>query len=85
MSLHLSLKASLHLLLGEKVARAYDRLLRLELKNQRSGKRATYPEAKSALLAAKRWVEAIGQAKRGQKVDLEGLPTAPHHVLPYAR
>ncbi|RTH96550.1 hypothetical protein CSW29_12960, partial [Thermus scotoductus] len=84
-SLHLSLKASLHLLLGEKVARAYDRLLRLELKNQRSGKRAAYPEAKSALLAAKRWVEAIGQAKRGQKVDLEGLPTAPHHVLPYAR
>ncbi|WP_135256759.1 hypothetical protein [Thermus caldilimi] len=84
-SLHLSLKASLHLLLGEKAARAYDRLLRLELKNQRSGKRAAYPEAKSALLAARHWVEAIGQARRGQRVDLEGLPAAPHHVLPYAR
>lgn len=84
-SLHLALKASLHQLLGEEAARAYDRLMRLELKNQRSGKRSAYPKAKEALLSAKRWVEAIGQARRGQRVSLEGLPTAPHHVLPYAR
>ncbi|WP_330848619.1 hypothetical protein [Thermus thermamylovorans] len=71
--------------LGEEAARAYDRLPRLEVKNPCSGKRAAYPECKSALLAAGRWVEAIGQARRGQRVDLEGLPTAPHHVLPHAR
>lgn len=83
--LHLALKASLHQLLGKEAARAYDRLMRLELKNQRLGKRSAFPEAKAALLAAQRWVEAIGQAQRGHRVSLEGLPTAPHHVLPYAR
>ncbi|WP_243029856.1 hypothetical protein [Thermus altitudinis] len=83
--LHLALKASLHQLLGKEAARAYDRLMRLELKNQRTGKRAAFSDGQSALLAAKRWVEAIGQARRGHRVSLEGLPTAPHHVLPYAR
>ncbi|GLV47647.1 hypothetical protein TJA_08160 [Thermus sp. LT1-2-5] len=84
-ALHLRNKASLHLLLGEKAARAYDRLVRLELSNQRAGKRSAFSEPEGALWAAQRWVEAIGQAHRGRRVDLHGLPTAPHHVLPHAR
>ncbi|GAB5603837.1 hypothetical protein FJNA_23630 [Thermus sp. FJN-A] len=84
-ALHLANKASLHRLLGAEAARAYDRLLRLELRNQLSGKRAAYPEARGALLAARRWAQAIGQALRGGVVRLEGLPVAPHHVLPHAR
>ena len=84
-ALHLANKASLHLLLGEEVARAYDRLLRLELKNQLAGKRSAFPNPKEALQAARLWILALGQAKRGQVVDLHDLPTAPHHVLPHAR
>lgn len=83
-ALHLANKASLQLLLGAEAARAYDRLVRLELKNQRSGKRAAFLEAREALLAARHWVQAIGQASRGNRVSLEGLPVAPHHVLPHA-
>ncbi len=85
MALHLSHKASLHLLLGEEAARAYDRLLRLELRNQLSGKRSAFARPEDALKAAHRWILAIGQAVRGRPVHLEGLPTAPHHVLPHAR
>ncbi|APD09958.1 MULTISPECIES: hypothetical protein [Thermus] len=84
-ALHLRNKASLRLLLGEGAARAYDRLLRLELSNQRAGKHSAFAEPQAALAAAKRWVEAIGQAHRRQRVDLRGLPTAPHHVLPHTR
>ncbi len=84
-ALHLSHKASLHLLLGEEAARAYDRLLRLELRNQLSGKRSAFARPEDALKAAHRWILAIGQAVRGRPVHLEGLPTAPHHVLPHAR
>nr|WP_223903542.1 hypothetical protein [Thermus thermophilus] len=84
-ALHLRLKASLHLLLGAEAARAYDRLLRLELRNQLSGKRSAFARPEEALGAARRWVLAIGQAVRKGPVNLEGLPTAPHHVLPHAR
>jgi hypothetical protein len=84
-ALHLSNKASLHLLLGDEAARAYDRLLRLELNNQLSGKRSAFSKPEEALQAARLWVLAIGQALRAQAVDLRGLPTAPHHVLPHAQ
>ena len=84
-ALHLSNKASLHLLLGDEAARAYDRLLRLELNNQLSGKRSAFSKPEEALQAARLWVLAIGQALRAQAVDLQGLPTAPHHVLPHAQ
>src|SRR5690606_10949443 len=82
---HLANKASLHLLFGEKAARAYDRLLRLELANQQSGKRSAFATAEEALEAAHRFLLAIGQAVRKAPVNLEGLPMAPHHVLPHAR
>jgi hypothetical protein len=84
-ALHLSNKASLRLLLGDEAARAYDRLLRLELNNQLSGKRSAFSKPEEALQAARLWVLAIGQALRAQAVDLQGLPTAPHHVLPHAQ
>jgi hypothetical protein len=84
-ALHLSNKASLHLLLGDEAARAYDHLLRLELNNQLSGKRSAFSKPEEALQAARLWVLAIGQALRAQAVDLQGLPTAPHHVLPHAQ
>ncbi len=83
--LHLSLKASLHLLFGPEAARAYDRLLRLELQNQAAHKRSAFPTPKEALEASWRWVLALGQATRGQTLNLAGLPLAPWHVLPYAR
>jgi hypothetical protein len=82
---HLANKASLHLLLGEEAARTYDRLLRLEIRNQLLGKRSAFQSPKEALQAAHLWVRAIGQAQRGLPVDLSGLPAAPHHVLPHAR
>lgn len=81
---HLAQKASLQLLLGEEAARAYDRLLRLELHNQRAGKRSAFHSAKEALLAAGLWIQAIGEACRQAPVDLTHLPAAPHHVLPHA-
>jgi hypothetical protein len=84
-ALHLSNKASLRLLLGDEAARAYDRLLRLELNNQLSGKRSAFSKPEEALQAARLWVLAIGQASRAQAADLRGLPTAPHHVLPHAQ
>ncbi|MEN2983363.1 MAG: hypothetical protein ABDH20_13030 [Thermus sp.] len=84
-AVHLRNKASLHLLLGEEAARAYDRLLRLELANQRAGKRSCFAQPKEALAAAQAWVEALGQAYRGKPVDLSPFPVAPHHVLPHAR
>lgn len=82
---HLANKASLRLLLGDEAARAYDRLLRLELANQRAGKRSAFRGAREALEGAQAWVQALGQAKRRERVRLEGLPTAPHHVLPHAQ
>lgn len=82
---HLANKASLYLLFGEKAARAYDRLLRLELANQQSGKRSAFATAEEALEAAHRFLLAIGQAVRKAPVNLEGLPIAPHHVLPHAQ
>lgn len=82
-ALHLSNKASLRLLLGDEAARAYDRFLRLELRNQHAGKRSAYPEPRLALEAAHRWIMALGQAVRGQAIPLEGLPAAPAHVLPH--
>ncbi|WP_337843970.1 hypothetical protein [Thermus sp.] len=82
-ALHLANKASLHLLLGEKAARAYDRLLRLELLNQATGRRSAYQDGEKALLDARRWILALGQAVRRGPVSLEGLPTAPWHVLPH--
>lgn len=85
MARHLANKASLHLLFGEKAARAYDRLLRLELANQQSGKRSAFATAEEALEAAHRFLLAIGQAVRKAPVNLEGLPMAPRHVLPHAR
>ncbi|GGN06337.1 hypothetical protein GCM10007092_21520 [Thermus composti] len=84
-ALHLGNKASLQLLLGEKAARAYDRLMRLELVNQRAGKRSAFADPESALRAARRWIQALGQARRGLPANLEGLPAAPHHVLPHAQ
>ena len=48
MARHLANKASLHLLFGEKAARAYDRLLRLDLANQQSGKRSAFATAEEA-------------------------------------
>ncbi|MGC8904107.1 hypothetical protein [Thermus sp.] len=83
-ALYLAQKTSLHLLLGKEAARAYDRLLRLELKNQLSGKRSAFSRPEDALRAAHRWILAVGQAVRKGPVHLEGLPTAPHHVLPHA-
>jgi hypothetical protein len=82
---HLANKASLRLLLGDEAARAYDRLLRLELANQRAGKRSAFKGAREALEAAQAWVAAIGQAVRLGPVELKGLPSAPHHVLPHAQ
>ncbi|GAA6760912.1 hypothetical protein [Thermus oshimai] len=82
-ALHLKNKASLHLLLGKEAARAYDRLLRLELMNQAAGKRSAYEDGEKALQDARKWILALGQAVRGKPLSLEGLPTAPWHVLPH--
>lgn len=77
----LALKSSAQLLLGEEAARAVAWLLRLEVRNQAEGKRSAFKTPLEALEKAEAWLHSIGQAKRREAVNLEGLPTAPGYVL----
>lgn len=80
---YLAVKASAQMLLGQEVASAVARLLRLEFYNQALRGRSAFTTPEAALESAERWLSAIGALERGHKPGLAGLPLDSAAVIPH--